>query len=208
MRKFDLAIFDFDGTLADSFGWFTSVLNDLAQAHGFKTLSAAEREALRGATSREILKGFGLPLWRVPAVAKDVRARKAAVADQIRLFDGVPEALSALKAKGVTLAIVSSDGEPSIRTTLGESAALISHWACGADLFGKPAKFKRVCKLAAVPLDRTICIGDEDRDALAAKKAGIAFAAVSWGFASRDALASRRPDYLLDSVAELVGLAG
>ena len=40
-----LAIFDFDGTLADSFPWFAGVLDRMADRHGFRRVDAAEREA-------------------------------------------------------------------------------------------------------------------------------------------------------------------
>lgn len=208
MRTYKLVIFDFDGTLADSFPWFAGVLNDLARTHGFRELTVEEREALRGAPARDILKGFGVPLWRVPAIAADLRARKAKAAGQIPLFDGVPETLGRLRDRGVALAIVSSDSEASIRVGLGASAGLISHWACGAALFGKAAKFTRVRKAAGASAEQTICVGDEDRDASAAAEAGLDFGAVSWGFATREILAARRPAQMFDCVEDLLRIAG
>ena len=40
---------------------------------------------------------------------------------------------------------------------------------------------------------QAICIGDEDRDAKAAAKAGIAFGAVTWGYSTPEALAAHGP---------------
>lgn len=208
MRPYRLAIFDFDGTLADSFPWFLGVLEDLARAHGFKAPSAEERETLRGLPAREIVRRFEIPAWRLPAVAADMRARKVQAAQSIRLFDGVPQALSNLKDRGVVLAIVSSDSEASIRTTMGPTADLISHWSCGADLFGKAAKFSRLRRKTGVAAADTICVGDEDRDALAAGQARLAFGAVAWGFATRQALAARKPALVFNEVGDLVRIAG
>ena len=46
--RWDLAIFDIDGTLADSFPFFIGIQNRLAAMHGFRRIEAEEVEALRG----------------------------------------------------------------------------------------------------------------------------------------------------------------
>lgn len=207
--RYDLAIFDFDGTLADSFPWFSAVLDDLAETHGLARLDAAEREALRGATSREILQRMRVPLWKLPAIATDVRARKRAVAKSIPLFDGVPDVLHELAAREVMIAIVSSDSEPSVRETLGaELAGLVRHYDCEASLFGKARKLRGALRATRVEAPRAICVGDEDRDAVAAAEAGIAFGAVAWGYARRDALLARSPAVVFERVADLARIAG
>ncbi len=81
-----------------------------------------------------------------------------------------------------------SDNEANAKTALREHAALISHYACGASLFGKAAKFRRVLKAAGIAPQDAIAIGDEVRDVEAARDAGIAFGAVAWGYATVDAL--------------------
>ncbi len=48
MMKYKLAIFDFDGTLADSFPWFLSVFNTVADRYRFKRVEQHEGPALRG----------------------------------------------------------------------------------------------------------------------------------------------------------------
>jgi phosphoglycolate phosphatase len=45
--RYRLAIFDFDGTLADSFPFFVSVFNELAMRHRFRSIDLAEVERLR-----------------------------------------------------------------------------------------------------------------------------------------------------------------
>ena len=42
-----LVIFDLDGTLADSFPWFTTVMNAVARKYGFREVGEDEVEALR-----------------------------------------------------------------------------------------------------------------------------------------------------------------
>ena len=77
---------------------------------------------------------------------------------------------------------------------------------CGASMFGKRRRIARVLKAAGVPAQRAIYVGDQVTDAEAARAAGVAFGAVSWGYAARDALLSTRPDVLFERVAELAAL--
>ncbi|BCJ91601.1 phosphoglycolate phosphatase [Terrihabitans soli] len=192
-----LAIFDFDGTLADSFPWFCAELNGFAHRHGFREIDAYETEALRSKSTREIMAALKVPMWKLPAIARDMRAHKAEA--DIKLFNGVPDALTALKERGVVLAMVSSDNEAGIRRTMGaETAALFSHFYCGASLFGKAAKIRKTLKAANIAPENAVYVGDETRDAEAAKQAGTRFAAVLWGYASREALLASSSDLVLE----------
>jgi phosphoglycolate phosphatase len=200
-----LIIFDFDGTLADSVVWLASVFNDVARAHGFRTIDAAEMAMLRGRGNREIVRYLGVPGWKMPFIAMDMRKRAAAAAAQLKLYADAPELLRELHGKGVTLAIVSSNGEPTVRQVLGpELAGLVSHYGCGASIFGKAAKFRAVLKTAGLAAKEALSVGDEVRDIEAARQVGIAAAAVSWGYATREILAAQSPDHLFDAPLQIL----
>jgi phosphoglycolate phosphatase len=145
-----------------------------------------------------------VPAWKLPAIARDMRALKAHHLDDIPLFPGVDRLLRALADAGVVLAVVSSDHEANARRALGPAnAQLVAHFECGASLFGKAAKFKRVLKRSGILATRAICIGDEIRDLEAARKAGIPFGAVSWGYASPEALQARGPQEMFFSMDDI-----
>jgi phosphoglycolate phosphatase len=206
--KYRLAIFDLDGTLADSFPWFLRIANSVADKHGFRRIETNEIEALRGKGSREIVRHLRVPMWRMPLIARDVRRMKAEAVDGISLFAGVDSMLEKLSANGVVRAMVSSDSEDNVRRALGINARAISHFACGASLFGKAKKFAKVMRLAGIPASQTIAIGDEMRDAEAARKAGIDFGAVTWGYASVEALRQTQPALVfthMEEIAEKLG---
>lgn len=199
-----LVIFDFDGTLADTFGWFAAALNKAALRFGFRTLSDADVTMLRGCSNREIIRFLGVPLWKVPLIANHLRHLAAAEAASIRLFPGTGEMLHRLHGAGVRLAIVSSNAEATIRQALGEElAARIDVYECGASLFGKAARFRRVLRRTGIPASAAIAIGDEGRDVDAARRTGIAAGAVTWGYATPDFLLSCQPDALFRSMADL-----
>lgn len=202
--KYRLVVFDFDGTLADSFPWFLRVMNDVADRYRFRRMEPQELDALRSLGSREILTELGVPAWKLPFVAAHLRKLKAAHRREIALFPGVDAMLARLKAGGVTIAIVSSDAESNVRTTLGKgNATAIAAFACGASMFGKAARFRKVIALTGIPAEAGLVVGDEVRDADAAESAGIAFGAVTWGYAAADALERQRPAEIFASVGEI-----
>jgi phosphoglycolate phosphatase len=200
---YSLAIFDLDGTLADSLPWFRQVLNEVAREFDFRPLTPDEIEQMRRSSSRDILKRLDVPLWKVPRIATHMRAMKRQALRDIPLFAGVPDMLRTLAQDGIRLALVSSDNEANTRLQLGDSARLISDYACGASLFGKAAKFKRVVKRAGVAPSQAIAIGDEMRDLEAARAAGIAFGGVAWGYAEPEALRTLGPEEWFDAVADI-----
>ena len=204
MNRFDLAIFDFDGTLADSATWVRSVINDVALRYGFRQVTDEELDHLRGQPNAAIVRYLGVPAWKLPFIASYMRQLIARDAHQIKLFDGIDALLASLVESGVTIAIVTSNSEANVRRILGDrNSNRIDHYACGASLFGKAAKFRSVIKSTRASPDRTIAIGDEVRDLEAARKTGLTVGAVGWGYATVDLLRAQRPDYLFLSMDEI-----
>lgn len=203
--RYRFAIFDFDGTLADSYPWFAARFNSLAERFGCRRVEPDELEQMRGLHTRQILARIGLPLWKLPALIAHVRREIGAEAAHIPLFDGIAPALGALHAAGVRLAVVSSNNESTVRQVLGEAlAAQIDRYSCGSSIFGKAAHFRRVVKqLDAVPA-QVLCIGDELRDLEAARTAGLDFAGVAWGYTRAESLAPHAK-FLFGAPMEIVG---
>lgn len=201
--KPDLVIFDFDGTLADSVGFFRALLPELAQKFRFRVPSEEEQEAMRGHPPREVMRAVGIPGWKLPFIAMHARKR-AQAAEAFPLYGGTAGLLEALMAAGIQVAVVSSNSEAVVRRALGpEISAQIAAWSCGAAMFGKAKHFREVIgKLGADP-GRTLGVGDEIRDIEAAREVGIRAVAVSWGFAPEAALAAAGPDEIFTTAEAL-----
>ena len=199
-----LVILDFDGTLADTFPWFASVLNEVAARYRFRPVAAHEVEGLRGCGAAGVLARLDIPRWKVPFIARHMRRRASEARGTFALFPGMAEALRAFDAAGVRLAIVSSNREATVRHVLGpELAGRIAFYRCGTALFGKAAAFRRLLRTAGVTPAAALAVGDETRDLAAARKAGLAFGAVAWGYMSAPALAAAGPDHLFATAAQL-----
>lgn len=200
---YKLAIFDMDGTLSDSFPWFLSVINAVADKHKFQRVTRDRVEEMRSVGANELIRMLGVARWRIPLIARDMRKMKAQQIDRIALFPGVDRMFVELKARGVTIAVVSSDNEANVRTVLGPLEDKVSYFACAAGLFGKTAKFQRILDLTGISVDDTLSIGDEIRDIDAAREAGVDFGAVSWGYTSATALSARAPNFMFSRMDDI-----
>lgn len=203
--RYRLALFDFDGTLADSFPFFLGVMNRLADDHGFRRIEEHEIEALRGRSARQNFADFGVPAWKLPRIGRDFRRHMARDIARISLFPGVDRLLRGLADRGIRTAVVTSNSTDNVRRVLGpQNAALIQHYACGVSIFGKRAKLRGVLRNSGVAAAEAICIGDEVRDLEAAREEGIAFGAVSWGYTRPEALLAHEPEEMFSTVDEIL----
>lgn len=202
---YKLALFDFDGTLADSFPWFATVINDTADKFRFRRIAPHEIDSLRGKSSRQMMQILGVSAWKLPFIARYIRKRKTRDLHGIPLFAEAPAALRRLSEAGVTLAMVSSNSEANIRKMFGpETAALIAHYECGSSLHGKAKRFRAVLRRSGFATHEAIAIGDELRDIDAARSAGIVFGAVTWGYTHGAAMRAAKPDFAFDTFDEMV----
>jgi phosphoglycolate phosphatase len=199
-----LVIFDFDGTLADSAAWFGEVFNDVADRYQFRKVGPEEIEELRGQSSRAIVRQLGIPFWKLPLIAGHMRQLSKDAAHRIALFPGVATMLQGLDERGMQIGLASSNAEETIRQVIGARvAACVDHFECGASMFGKARRIKRILTTSGVPAGDAIFIGDETRDIEAAHQAGVAGAAVLWGYAKPAAFEGLRPTATFATVGEL-----
>ena len=83
-------------------------------------------------------------------------------------------------------------------------SALFGHYECGMSMFGKAGRIRKVVRRAAVPATHVLYVGDQAMDADAARAAGVAFGAVSWGYAPIAALRRVAPEREFATPSELL----
>jgi phosphoglycolate phosphatase len=202
-----LAVFDFDGTLADTWPVFISSLGALAAKHGFRNVQHDEAQRLRRLSAVEILRELELPLWRVPAVLSDFRRIVHERVDEVQPFAGITEALHTLADRHTALALATSNSVANVCAVLGRS--LVSRFIaveCGTPLLGKSRRLRQILKKAEISHANAIYIGDEIRDAEAAAEVGMRFGAVAWGYTDLSALAALVPDEIFHAPADVARL--
>lgn len=204
-----LAIFDFDGTLADSYPVFADSINVLAERHGFRQVTPDESQLLRGMSASELLRELRLPPWKVPAVMTDFRNILQQRIHDIHPFPGVIDVLHAMLERRIQLALATSNTLRNVSAVLGDS--LLSRFAaveCGTSLFGKSHRLRRILRHGRVANQEAIYVGDEIRDAHAAQEIGVTFGAVAWGYTTVEALLRTNPDKLFRVPADMLRLEG
>jgi phosphoglycolate phosphatase len=204
MSNFKLALFDFDGTLADSLPFFVSVFNHLAQQHHFKCINENKAEDFRGYSVQKMMAHVGLPFWKLPIVARSFMTLMKENSDSIRLFDGVSDLFQTLKASGITIGIVTSNSHENVHCILGpDNMSCVTYIECGSSIFGKASRITRIIRESGMSSKHAIYFGDQAADLEAARKAKVTFGAVAWGYSSPEALKQHQPDYELNSIVEI-----
>lgn len=206
--KYQLAIFDFDGTLADSFPFFSSTINTLAEQYHFNKIRDEEEQSLRHLNAREIIKHVGLPQWKLPMVAASFVAKMGENVDKIQLFPQVADTLAYLDHAGMFISIITSNTRDNVTRILGQQVMKsIKHLDCGMSMFGKKSRINKLLKKTGITAASAIYIGDQLTDMEAARKSGVAFGAVQWGYSAIEALRIYTPEEEFASVADIKRIA-
>lgn len=196
-------IFDFDGTLADSFELVIDIAYELT---GLPRQNETEVARLRHLPLLKAAREMRIPLRMVPRLLVKGRQKMLERIDEVHPFPGIPEVLQELHHNGYHLLVISSNSEHNVRSFL-RTNKLESYFDGvygNASLFNKTSSLRKVLK--SNKLDPVDCfyIGDEVRDVVAASKAGMEPVAVAWGYQARAALEKYHPFAILDQPTDLL----
>ena len=198
-------IFDFDGTIADTLAAIVRLANKYNEALGIPPLDQTEIEAMRGMSSREILKKHRIPLAKLPYLILHYQKELGREIDKLGLFPGIREVLLELKALGVKLGILTSNSTENVEKFLqARELEVFDFIHSENNFFGKTRALRHVMKEEDVEREDVIYVGDEARDIEACRKAKVPVIAVSWGFQRRDFLADHDPTYIVDTPDEIL----
>lgn len=195
-KKFYL-IFDFDGTLVDSFYTAMQKLRILADELNFKKIEVDEIEKLKDFTSKELIQYLNIPFYKLPKVLRYAREYMRNEMFLLSPFNGLPEVLNELQLN-FSLGILTSNSSHNVSMWLERHKIrhLFHFIHAESSYFGKKRILKKIIKSYDMDLAQTFYIGDETRDIEAAKKCNIRSLAVSWGFNSEETLRRCDPHYL------------
>ena len=186
-------IFDFDGTIADSFAVIVDVFETIT---GSKTvLTAAQMHELKGKPLQVVARELHVPFWKIPWLLVRGRRLMGRRINDVPLFDGMGKVIEELHAEGHQLFVVSSNSTRNVKRFLKHNH-LYSYFVSirgGVGLFGKPRVLRRLMKRNRFQTDECIYIGDETRDVLSAKSIQLRVIAVEWGFANPSFLRDMLP---------------
>ncbi|MBD2006262.1 MULTISPECIES: HAD-IA family hydrolase [Cyanophyceae] len=199
-------IFDFDGTIADTFDAIVSITNCLALEFGYKLATLEDIEQFRNLSSREIIHKSGVSFFKLPFLLRKVRAGLNNKIQELKPFPGIKEALIELKAQGNTLGIITSNSQDNVTLFLENNVFLeiFDFLYSAPTVFGKHKVINSFLKQHNIKQQDVIYVGDETRDIEAARKSNVKAIAVTWGFNSKEVLAKHNPDFLIYNPQELI----
>ena len=192
-------IFDFDGTLVDSFCCVIDVFNALAVDFNFRKIAQDEVDGLRDLTAKELIKSLNIPIYKLPAVLYKAKIYMRNEMHHLKPFLDIPQALHELYDSGFYLGIVTSNSEQNVTSWLSdhEISSYFKFIHSAPNYLGKGKTLKKIMGINKLD-EKTACyIGDETRDIEAAKQCGIPSIAVTWGFNSEKIISEHNPHYLV-----------
>lgn len=206
------ALFDFDGTLADSFAAITASTNYVRDLYGHPPLPEAEVRGYVGYGLENLLENLVPGADTGEAVAKYRDHHQTVIFDLTRLMPGVGEAIPELARRGYRMAVCSNK---KVEFTRQLVAALglgpYFEAVLGPDDVGNRAKpdpamlVEGLTRLGVTPHE-AVYVGDMGIDVHTAKAAGVPVWIVLGGAAGHEDVTKTGPDRVLPHFAEILEL--
>jgi len=200
-------LFDFDGTVADTFETAFSIWNVLAKEFRFRPLRVEDLEEVRDMNVRQVMKFLGVPATRLPSIA-----RRGIVELRTRIpftepISGMPEVLRTLLQREMRLGLLTSNSAENVQVFCrAHDLELFEFIRTSSRLLGKAREMKSFLRQNRFAAHEVLYIGDEMRDIEAARDVGMPIAAVMWGYNSPRSLRALNPDYVIDEPKGLLEL--
>ncbi len=198
-RRFDLLVFDWDGTLMDSTAVIAASLQAACSDIGLPVPSEERARHIIGLGLHDAMRYVlpGVPPAIYPQVVERYGHHFRLREEAAPLFAGVEETLQTLKAGGQLLAVATGKSRRGLDRVL-ERTGLTSRFdatRCGEEAANKPAPemlFDLQAELG-VGKARTLMIGDTTHDLQMAQNAGVAGVAAAFGAHPREQLLALQP---------------
>jgi phosphoglycolate phosphatase len=208
-RRFDLLVFDWDGTLFDSTGLIVRCIQGACRDIGVAVPSDTDAAYVIGLGLHDALKHAapGLSPERYPELGNRYRHHYFARQHELVLFPGTLEMLHALKARNHLLAVATGKGRKGLDEALAQSElkGLFDGTRTADETAGKPHPLmlqQLMAEFGTAPA-RTLMVGDTTHDLQLALNAGTASVGVSYGAHEPDAFHVLEPLTVAHSTAEL-----
>ena len=186
-RQYDLIVFDWDGTLADSTSIIIHSIRTAAEEIGLAVPEPKAASSIIGLGLREAIhRLFGaLEPDRLNQLIARYAYHYHAQENDIPLFEGAYEALTALAQKGYLLGVATGKGRNGLNRALEQSGLKphIHATRCVDECHSKPhpQMLLELMDEFAVRPERTLMIGDTSFDLQMAQNANVASLGVTYG---------------------------
>lgn len=209
--RYELVIFDLDGTILDTLEDLTDSMNHALEKYGYPSRTIEEIRSF---------VGNGLMMLVCRAIAPETDEAmiqtvftelksyyKEHCADKTKPYDGMMELLEMLKKEGCRLAVVSNKADYAVQILCEQYFPGIFNMTVGEkeNVRKKPAPDSVNAVLRELQTDKenAVYVGDSEVDIETAKNAGLDAVLVSWGFRDTEFLRERGAERLAGTIEEL-----
>jgi len=209
-------LFDLDGTLIDSAPELGAAADQMRTARGLASLPMERYRPMAGAGARGMLGvAFGITpdAPDFPPLREEFFLNYEARMMHTRVFEGVAELVAALCAHGLQWGVVTNK---SVRFTEPLTRAMPLFATARAIVSGDTTPYAKphpeplfeAARRLGVPPERCIYVGDDERDIIAARAAGMVSIVALWGYRlDEDDPVAWQGDAMFDSPHDLLDTA-
>lgn len=212
-KRFDLIIFDWDGTLINTIDW---IVHCFQQAAMLCQLEVPDTHAVKDVIGLSIDNAVSRLFQEADADARQRFIRQygqiffTKELSRTDLFGGVFDMLSRLKDSDYKLAVATGKGRKGLQKALAQTGTehLFDITRCADETASKPdpLMLREIIDYLDIPAERSLMVGDSVHDLQMARNAGIASAAVACGAHGPDVLRHYDPIFNLTQTSQLLKL--
>lgn len=212
MKKYDVALFDLDGTLFDTGPGVTNCVQYALEKLGIIEKDRTKLFKFIGPPLSESFHDFyGFDAEKTAQAIAFYRERYGEIGIyENDLYEGMNETIEALYNKGVTLLVATSKPEPYAKKILEKMGiAKYFSYICGATFDGSRNDKIQVMDYALGKVEdnknkRIIMVGDRHYDINGANHFKLDSIGVSFGYGSREELEKAGATYIVDKAKEIL----
>jgi phosphoglycolate phosphatase len=207
-------LFDFDGTLADSFAAIAASTNHVRASYGLPAMSEAAIRKYVGHGLPQLLRELCPGFPTDEAVQKYREHHPSVMLSNTRLFPNVADTLRLLQSRGISMAVCSNKSVQFTKVLVNQlGLGEILHEVLGPEDAGgqpkpNPEMLLEACRRLGVAPKETVYIGDMIVDVQAGKAAGIPVWLVHIGQAGNEDPRTANPERILNHFTDLNDLIG
>ena len=207
--RYELIVFDWDGTLMDSAAMIVDSVQAAARDLGLEPPPEERARHIIGLGLVDALRHAlpDLPEDHYPELVERYRHHYLSRDHELRLFVGADMLVKQLAENGFRLGVATGKSRAGLDRALVHSGLgdFFHGTRCADECHSKPhpQMIEELMEEFAIQPERTLMIGDTTHDLLMAQNAGVDAVAVSYGAHPREVLEATSPRYCAHSIGEL-----
>ncbi len=210
--KYEVILFDLDGTLTDTLGDLTNSVNFAMREFGFPERTLDEVRSFVGNGVKRLID-LSVPentdsetAGRCLSVFKEYYKNNSLV--ETKPYDGIIPMLEKLKKYGIKTAVVTNKmheaAEAIVRIFFGDLIDITLGQVDGVAQKPQPDGIYHVLEKLGVPKEKAVYVGDSEVDCITAKNAEVPCIGVTWGFRDKSVLIENGADFIADTPEDII----